>query len=148
MGNMKLVQNFYSVDYFDIVEEFPIGTPRVFTIPHISHFDKGQTEFSPANRVYLDPLTWPVIVVFKNIHTSAGVSNLMRLHMRPGHFNVQKLKLGCELYKTDYKDQIKLTDKLYCCSCSMTKARRNTLSRNPHRIIKSTAARSKGVTHQ
>ena len=68
----------------------------------------------------------------------------MRLHMRLGHFNVQKLKLACELYKTNYKDQIKSTDKLYCCPCSITKARRNALSRNPHRTIKSTADLKQG----
>jgi hypothetical protein len=82
--------------------------------------------------------------MFKNIHTSTGVSNLMRLHMRLGHLNVQKLKIAWELYKTDYKDQMKLTDKLYCCQCSTTKARRNALSRNPHRIIKTTADSKQG----
>jgi len=132
------------IHYFEIVEEFPKGTPRVFTIPHRSHFVKGQTDYAPDNRVYLGPLKWPVIAIFKNMHTSTGVSNLMRLHMRLGHFNVQKLKLACELYKTNYKDQIKATDKLYCCPCSITKARRNALSRNPHRTIKSTADSKQG----
>jgi len=79
----------------------------VFTIPHRSPFVKERTYFSPDSRVYLGPLKWPVIAIFKDMHTSTGVSNLMRLHMRPGHCNVQKLKLACELYKTDYNYQIK-----------------------------------------
>jgi len=68
----------------------------------------------------------------------------MRLHMILGHFNVQKLKVACELYRTDYKDQIESTDKLYWCPCSISKARRNALSRNPHRIIESTADSKQG----
>ena len=44
------------IHYFEIVEEIPKGTPRVFTIPHRSHFVKGQTDFSHDNRVYLGPL--------------------------------------------------------------------------------------------
>jgi len=68
----------------------------------------------------------------------------MRLYMRLGHFNVQKLNLACELYKADYKDQIKSTDKLYCCPCSITKAKRNALSINPHRNIRSTADSKQG----
>ena len=53
------------IHYFEIVEEFPKGTPRVFTIPHRSHFVKGQTDYSPDNRVYLGPLKWPVNAIFK-----------------------------------------------------------------------------------
>ena len=116
----------------------------MFTIAHRSHFVEGQTDFSPGNRVYLGPLKWLVIAIFKNAHASTGESNLMRLHMRLGHFHVQTLKPACELYKTDYKDQMKPTDKLYCCPCSITQAKQNVLIRRPHRIIEGAADSKQG----
>jgi hypothetical protein len=51
------------IHYFEIVEECPKGTQRVFTIPHRSRFVKGQTYFSPDKRVYVYPTKWPVIAI-------------------------------------------------------------------------------------
>jgi hypothetical protein len=132
------------IHYFEVAHEFPKGTSQVFTIPHRSHFIEGQTHFSPDKRVYLGPLKWPVIAIYKNIFTPTGVSNLMRLHMRLGHFNVQKLKTAVELYKTDFKDEIKSTDVLHCCPCSITKAKRIVLSRSPQRVIKNSTTSNQG----
>ena len=110
----------------------------MFTIPHRSHFMKSQTSFSPDKSVYLGPLKWPVIAVYKDLHTQTGVSNLVRLHMRLGHYNVAKLKTACELYKTDFKDEMNSSDKLHCCPCNVTKARRIVPSTNPKRKLSNT----------
>ena len=76
----------------------------------------------------LGPLNRPVIAVYTDLHTQTELSNLMRLHMRIGHYNIAKLKIACELYKTNFKDDIKSSDKLHCCPCNVTKARRIVLS--------------------
>jgi hypothetical protein len=123
------------IHYLEILEEFPKGTPRVFMIPRRTYFVNGQTDLSPDQRVNLGPLKWPVIAIFKNIHTSTGGSNVMRCHMRLGHFNVQKLELACELYTIGYKDQITSTDRLHCCPCSITKRLRGMPSLEMHIVL-------------
>ena len=50
----------------------------------------------------------------------------------------QNSKTACELYKTDFKDEIKSSDKLHCCPCNVTKARRIVLGRNPKRKLNNT----------
>jgi len=121
----------------------------IYSIPHSSHFVKGHTDCSPHNRVYLARRTKMAndcyVQKYTHIHwceQSHAITHETR------RLNVQTLELAYELYKTDNKDQIKSTDKLYYCPCSITKAKSNALSRNSQRIIKVRLPRSKGATHQ
>jgi len=65
-------------------------------------------------------------------------------NMRLGNYNVAKLKTACELYKTDFKDEIKSSDKLYCCPCNVTKARSIVLSRHPKRKLNNSPTLNQG----
>jgi len=78
------------MDYFQIVEEYPEGTPRVFTVPHLNH--NPDTETSVDGRAFLGPIRWPVIVIFKDVYTITGINSAMRAHLRFGHISLDKIR--------------------------------------------------------
>ena len=119
------------IDYFEIVEEYPIGSTRVFTVPIRQHFTESKTETSVDGRAFLGPLEWPVIVIYKDKFTVTGINSAMRAHLRFGHVSLEKIKAihnsgiptGCDFRIKD----------LNCACCYLTKAKRNLLTRAPKR---------------
>jgi hypothetical protein len=79
------------VDYFEIVEEYPKGSKKVFSIPMRPHFTRDQTETSADGRAFLGDLPWNVIVVYKDKFTVTGISSAMRAHLRFGHISLDKI---------------------------------------------------------
>ena len=115
------------MDYFQIVEEYPEGTPRVFTVPHLNH--NPDTETSVDGRAFLGPIRWPVIVIFKDVYTITGINSAMRAHLRFGHISLDKIRaLQITGIETDIIIQ-QLIKTLQCSCCYLTKAKRTVLNR-------------------
>ena len=74
-----------------IVEEYPKGSKKVFSIPMRPHFTRDQTETSADGRAFLGDLPWNVIVVHNDKFTVTGINSAMRAHLRFGHISLDKI---------------------------------------------------------
>ena len=110
------------VKYFDIVEEYPKGT-KLFTIPLRQHFIPTKTDMSPDGRVVIEGVDWPVVVLYKDVHTATKVDTKLLAHLRFGHYSSQKLQ---QLHATGTPLGLKLSafDRhvLNCDACNAAKA--------------------------
>ena len=78
------------IPHFEIIKEYPKGTPEVFTIPKRT-FHGENTVTAENGRAFLGPIPWPVVAVFKDIYTPIKINNLMLAHLRLGHINPAKV---------------------------------------------------------
>ena len=127
------------IPHFKIIKRYPKGTPRIFTVPDREQFEKTNRQVAelgnPAKngipRYYLDPIQWPVIVIYKDIYTEVKINPLMLAHLRFGHSSNTKLQALCKISDVDL--QIKTFPQIHCQACKLANARRIVLPRAPKR---------------
>jgi hypothetical protein len=76
------------IGYFELVEEYPKGSTKVFSIPKGPHFTLDQTETSADGRALLGALPWDVIVIYKDKFTITGINIAMRAQLRFSHISL------------------------------------------------------------
>jgi hypothetical protein len=79
------------IDYFEIVEEYPKGSTKVFPIPKRPHFTPDQTETSAGGSALFGALPWNVIVIYTHKFDITSIHSAMRAHLRFGHISLDKL---------------------------------------------------------
>jgi hypothetical protein len=78
-------------DYFEIVEEYPKGSTKVFSTPKGPHFTPYQTETTAGGRILFGALPWDVIAIYKEKFTITGIYSAMRAHLRFGHISLDEM---------------------------------------------------------
>lgn len=112
------------INYFQILETFPSGTEKVFTIPVRPHFTSHQTETSADGRAFMGSLPWDVIVIYKDKFTITGINSALRAHLRFGHVSLNKLlMIQKNGIPTGSTIDAKICD-IHCSCCYLTKAKR------------------------
>ncbi|KAK3242630.1 hypothetical protein CYMTET_47694 [Cymbomonas tetramitiformis] len=69
---------------FDTIHEYPAGA-KIFSAPRASCYNVANLEPCGEDRVWIEDTKWPVVVLFKDSHTTERLDIKMLQHVRLGH---------------------------------------------------------------
>ncbi|KAK3235910.1 hypothetical protein CYMTET_53921 [Cymbomonas tetramitiformis] len=72
------------VSRFDIIHEYPAGA-KIFSAPRESCYNVANLEPCGEDRVWIEDTKWPVVVLFKDSHTTEQLDIKLLQHVRLGH---------------------------------------------------------------
>ncbi|KAK3237702.1 hypothetical protein CYMTET_52239 [Cymbomonas tetramitiformis] len=72
------------VSRFDVIHEYPAGA-KIFSAPRDSCYNVANLEPCGEDRVWIEDTKWPVMVLFKDSHTTEQMDIKLLQHVRLGH---------------------------------------------------------------
>ncbi|KAK3237406.1 hypothetical protein CYMTET_52516 [Cymbomonas tetramitiformis] len=72
------------VSRFDVIHEYPVGA-KIFSAPRESCYNVANLEPCGEDRVWIEDTKWPVVVSYKDSHTTEQIDIKLLQHVRLGH---------------------------------------------------------------
>ncbi|KAK3246272.1 hypothetical protein CYMTET_44184 [Cymbomonas tetramitiformis] len=117
----------YLMSRFRVVKEYPAGA-RIFSAPKSECYNTEDLETCGTDRVWIQGTKWPVIVVYKDCHTTEQMDAKLLQHVRLGHpgdasmskMVEQGVPMGITAHQYEHSCVQCCPDR--CLACRITKA--------------------------
>ncbi|KAK3260702.1 hypothetical protein CYMTET_30352 [Cymbomonas tetramitiformis] len=112
---------------FDIIHEYPAGA-KIFSAPRASCYNVANLEPCGEDRVWIEDTKWPVVVLFKNSHTTEQLDIKMLQHVRLGHIGDKSIdhmfaqNIPMSISESQYSGSPVQHCPERCIACRLTKA--------------------------
>ncbi|KAK3240939.1 hypothetical protein CYMTET_49259 [Cymbomonas tetramitiformis] len=120
------------VSQFDIIHEYPVGA-RIFSAPRESCYNVANLDPCGEDRVWIEDIKWPVVVLFKDSHTTERLDIKMLQHVRLGHIGDKSVdhmfaqSVPMSITESQYSGSPVQHCPERCIACRLTKAIRPTV---------------------
>ncbi|KAK3233736.1 hypothetical protein CYMTET_55980 [Cymbomonas tetramitiformis] len=120
------------VSQFDIIHEYPVGA-KIFSAPRESCYNVANLEPCGEDRVWIEDTKWPVVVLFKDSHTTERLDIKMLQHVRLGHIGDKSIdhmfaqSIPMSITESQYSGSPVQHCPERCIACRLTKAIRPTV---------------------
>ncbi|KAK3260638.1 hypothetical protein CYMTET_30413 [Cymbomonas tetramitiformis] len=115
------------VSQFDIIHEYPVGA-KIFSAPRESCYNVANLEPCGEDRVWIEDTKWPVVVLFKDSHTTERLDIKMLQHVRLGHIGDKSIdhmfaqSIPMSITESQYSGSPVQHCPERCIACRLTKA--------------------------
>ncbi|KAK3248188.1 hypothetical protein CYMTET_42342 [Cymbomonas tetramitiformis] len=120
------------VSQFDIIHEYPVGA-KIFSAPRESCYNVANLEPCGEDRAWIEDTKWPVVVLFKDSHTTERLDIKMLQHVRLGHIGDKPVdhmfaqSVPMSITESQYSGSPVQHCPERCIACRLTKAIRPTV---------------------
>ncbi|KAK3242044.1 hypothetical protein CYMTET_48237 [Cymbomonas tetramitiformis] len=112
---------------FDIIHEYPAGA-KIFSAPRASCYNVANLEPCGEDRVWIEDTKWPVVVLFKNSHTTEQLDIKLLQHVRLGHIGDKSVdhmfaqNIPMSISESQYSGSPVQHCPEWCIACRLTNA--------------------------
>ncbi|KAK3264431.1 hypothetical protein CYMTET_26831 [Cymbomonas tetramitiformis] len=115
------------ISRFDIIHEYPAGA-KIFSAPRESCYNVANLEPCGEDRVWIEDTKWPVVVLFKDSHTTEQLDIKLLQHVRLGHIGDKSVdhmfaqNIPMSISESQYSGSPVQHCPERCIACRVTKA--------------------------
>ncbi|KAK3284359.1 hypothetical protein CYMTET_7990 [Cymbomonas tetramitiformis] len=115
------------VSRFDVIHEYPAGA-KIFSAPRESCYNVANLEPCGEDRVWIEDTKWPVVVLFKDSHTTEQLDIKLLQHVRLGHVGDKPVdhmfaqSVPMPISESQYSGSLVQHCPERCIACRLTKA--------------------------
>ncbi|KAK3280862.1 hypothetical protein CYMTET_11316 [Cymbomonas tetramitiformis] len=115
------------ISRFDIIHEYPAGA-KIFSAPRESCYNVANLEPCGEDRVWIEDTKWPVVVLFKDSHTTEQLDIKLLQHVRLGHIGDKSVdhmfaqNIPMSISESQYSGSPVQHCPERCIACRLTKA--------------------------